>query len=129
MFADSTKYPKITSDGEFSAWWETYFHEEGFATIYCHFGGLYALERQGGAVVGLLGMDIPHLNRGHIVAVDELGVVDPADNAPDHVPLDQYVWNRKQDGVVFHKEWLAVRKTPRARKSPTEDASQQEDAV
>ena len=52
---------------------------------------------------------------GHLVAVDELGVVDPADNAPDHVPLDHYVWNRKQDGVVFHTEWLAVRKIQRWR--------------
>ena len=57
----------------------------------------------------MLGMDIPHLNRGHIVAVDEFGVVDPADNAPDHVPLDVYVRNRLQDAVVFHTEWLAVR--------------------
>ena len=62
-------------------------HDEDFDNIYGHFGGLYALEQQGGAVVGMLGMDIPHLNLGHIVAVDELGVVDPADNAHNHVPL------------------------------------------
>jgi hypothetical protein len=110
VLGDSAKYPKITSNGKFSAWWEIYFRDEGFDNIYCHYGGLYALERQGGSVVGMLGMDIPHLNRGHIVAIDELGVVDPADNAPDHVPLDHYVWNRKQDGVVFHTEWLAVRR-------------------
>lgn len=103
-------YPKITSDGKFSASWETYFRNEGFDSIYCHFGGLYALEQQDGSVVGMLGMDIPHLNRGHIVGVDELGVVDPADNAPDHVPLDHYVWKRKQDGVVFHTDWMAVRR-------------------
>ena len=116
VLADSAKYPKISPDGKFSAWWETYFHDECLETIYCYFGGLYALEQQGGSVVGILGMDIPHLNRGHIVAVDELGVVDPADNAPDHIPLDHYVWNRKQDGVVFHTEWLAVRKTPPERR-------------
>jgi hypothetical protein len=79
--------------------------------MYCYFDGLRALPQYGGDVVGMLGMDIPRLNRGHIVAVDELGVVDPADNAPDHVALDAYVRNRLQDGVVFHTEWLAVRKS------------------
>jgi hypothetical protein len=112
VLAESAKYPKISSDGKFSAWWETYFRDEGFEGIYCYFDGLHALGQYGAAVVGMLGMDIPRLNRGHIVAVDEFGVVDPADNAPDHVPLDAYVRNRLQDGVVFHTEWLAVRKSP-----------------
>lgn len=110
VLADSVKYPKISSEGKFSAWWETYFRDEGFESRYCHFEGLRALHLYGGAVVGLLGMDIPYLRRGHVVAVDELGVVDPADNAPDHVALDAYVHNRLRDGVVFHTEWLAVRK-------------------
>jgi hypothetical protein len=112
VLADGTKYSKISSDGKFSAWWETYFSDEGFEGFYCYFGGPDALGQYGGAVVGMVGMDIPHLNRGHIVAVDEFGLVDPADNAPNHVPLDRYVWNRRQDGVVFHTEWLAVRKNP-----------------
>jgi len=61
-------------------------------------------------VLGILRMDIPSLRAAHVVAVDEIGVVDPADNAPDHVPLLAYVLNRANDGVVFHDEWLAVRK-------------------
>jgi hypothetical protein len=83
----------------------------------------------GGDVVGMLGLDIPHLNRGHIVAVDEIGVVDPADNAPDHVPLDHYVWNRKRDGVIFHPEWLAIRKRPPGQMSLKDDAAQEEGAL
>jgi hypothetical protein len=110
VLTDSAKYPKITSDGKFPAWWEMYFRDEGFESIYCRFDGMYALGQYGGTVAGMLGMDIPHLNRGHIIAVDELGVVDPADNAPDHVPLAAYVRNRLQDGVIFHREWLAIRK-------------------
>lgn len=117
VFADSAKYPKTSSDGKFYAWWKSYFRDEGFQSFYCYFHGLHALGQYGGAVAGLLGMDTPRLNRGHIVAVDELGVVDPADNAPDHVPLDAYVRNRLQDGVVFHAEWLAVRKIPPERLS------------
>ncbi len=110
VLADSVKYPKISPEGKFSAWWETYLRDEGFENIYCYFNGLYALGSYDGAVVGLLGMDIPHLKRGHIVAVDEIGVVDPADNAPDHVALAGYVQNRLIDGAIFHEEWLAVRK-------------------
>jgi len=41
---------------------------------------------------------IPHLQMTHIVAVDELGVIDHADKAPDHVPVAEYLRNRKQDG-------------------------------
>lgn len=110
VLVDSVKYPKITKDGKFLAWWELYLRDEGFECVYCRFNGLYALSDCAGAVVGLLGMDVPHLQRGHIVAVDELGVVDPADNAPDHIHLADYVCGRLPDGVVFHTEWLAVRK-------------------
>jgi len=28
--ADSARYPKITPDGKFPAWWETYLRDEGF---------------------------------------------------------------------------------------------------
>jgi len=46
----------------------------------------------------------------HIVAVDDLGVVDPADNALTTISIPEYVLNRLHDTVVFHDEWLAVRK-------------------
>lgn len=126
VLADSAKYLKISSDGKFYAWWESYFRDEGFEAVYCYFEGLHALGQYGGAVSGMLGMDIHHLRSMHIVAVDELGVVDPADNAPDHVPLGAYVRNRAQDGVVFHKEWLAVRKIP-AERLRRQDAGLKED--
>jgi len=110
VLEDSHKYPKSTPDGKFPAWWETYFRDEGFNAIYCRFNGLYALPQYRGNVLGMLGMDIPHLRAAHIVAVDELGVVDPAENAPDHVSLKAYVLNRLHDAVVFREEWLAVSK-------------------
>jgi hypothetical protein len=59
-------------------------------------------------MVGLLGIDIPHLKAGHIVAVDELGVIDPADDAPDHADIAEYVLSRKAQGANFHSEFLAV---------------------
>jgi hypothetical protein len=109
VLQDSRSYPKFAADGTFPAWWETYLHDEGFETHYCHFNGLYALAKCGGNTRGILGMDIPHLNAGHIVAVDEIGVVDPADNAPNHISIPAYVLGRLNDAVIFHKEWLAVR--------------------
>ena len=110
VLEDSSKYPKSTPGGKFPAWWETYLREEGFDFHYCRFNGLYALPDYGGIVLGMLGMDIPRLKAMHIVAVDELGVVDPADNAPDHNSIPEYVLNRLHAAVVFHDEWLAVRK-------------------
>ena len=110
VLADSHSYLRISPDGKFLAWWDIYLRDEGFDTCLCHFDGLYAIPQYSGAVVALLGMDIPHLQRGHIVAVDELGVIDPADNAPNHVGLDFYVRSRTPDGVIFHEEFLAVRK-------------------
>lgn len=58
-------------------------------------------------------MDIPHLKAGHIIAADEVGVVDPANNAPDHVPFQQYLLNPREDGAVFHDIWLAVKRPTR----------------
>jgi hypothetical protein len=72
--------------------------------------GLYRLPDYGGSILGILGMDIPHLKAAHIVAVNEIGVADPANNASNHIPLQQYVLNRLDDVVIFHDIWLAVRK-------------------
>jgi len=54
-------------------------------------------------------MDIPHLRKAHVVAADEMGIVDPADNAPDHVGFREYFRNRMAEGIRFHDEFLAVR--------------------
>jgi len=114
VLADSEKYPKISGEGRFISWWETYLREEGFQTAYRPFSDLYSLPRFGGSVVGLLGMYLTHRRKGHVVAVDELGVVDPSDNAPAHIALQDYVvWARTQRGAEFHKEFLRVTRSVR----------------
>ena len=105
---DCRKYPQSLSDGTFSAWWETYLREEGFGISYRPFRELCVLEGYRGALLGVLGMDFPALKAGHVVAVDELGVVDPADNSPDHEQIRQYILERESSGANFHEEWLAV---------------------
>jgi hypothetical protein len=108
VLTDSTRYAKVSKEGNFYAWWESYLAEEGFRSCYRPFSDLYQLPLFGGAVVGLLGMDIHHLRAAHIVCVDEIGVIDPADGAPSHARLPQYILDRQAQGVTFHTEFLAV---------------------
>lgn len=106
---DSERYEKRNVDGTFPAWWEQYLRDEGFQVDYFSTDQLPLLSTLGGSVVGIWGMDIPDLKAAHAVVVDEIGVVDPATNAPDHVPLDEYFRNRSRDGVRFHDIWLGVK--------------------
>ncbi len=108
VLVDSARYEKVAPDGKFYAWWEPYFSDEGLQHHYRPFMDLYELPRFKGRVVGLLSMDIPELRQSHIVCVDEIGVVDPADGAPAHIDIPQYVLERRAQGVRFHAEFLAV---------------------
>ncbi len=108
VLSDSDKYPKISEEGKFYAWWETYLTDEGFQIAYRPFLELYNLPRFSGRIVGLLGFDMPCIKFSHIVAVDELGIIDPADNMPSHTGIPEYVLGRISQGAVFHKEFLAV---------------------
>jgi hypothetical protein len=104
----SERYPRITIDGKFLAWWETYLREEGFELIYRPTSELHLLALNNAARI--VGMDIPHLKRVHVVAADEMGIIDPADSAPDHIGFAEYFLTRTAEGARFHAEFLAVRK-------------------
>lgn len=105
---DSMKYAKVAEDDKFYAWWEPYLRDEGFRAAYRPFLDVYSLPQFDGRIVGLVGMGLPHLKVGHIVAVDEIGIIDPANNAPDHMEIAEYVRSRKSQGANFHGEFLAV---------------------
>jgi hypothetical protein len=107
---DSANFPTSTVGGKFLAWWETYLVLEGFEKAYRPFNDLYRLPDTSGNVRGILGMDIPHLRWRHVVAVDELGIIDPAAGAPEHISVQEYVFSRSPQGVRFDDEFLAVRK-------------------
>jgi len=62
----------------------------------------------GGEVVGLLVMHQPILRGSHIVAIDELGLVDPSDGSPDHVPFDRYPLVKSAQGFTFDEDFLAI---------------------
>ncbi len=110
VLRDSAKYPAATRDGKFQAWWETYRAAEGFQAVYRPFADLYQLPAFGGRVLGILAMMVPHLSMEHVLAVDEGGIVDPADNAPDHIAIGEYVVNRLGDGFKFDEVFPAVQK-------------------
>jgi len=108
MLIDSQPYKKTCTDGTSIAWWERYLVDKGFQIQRCLTSSLHLFPATRG-VVGILGMDMPHLKRGHLVAVDECGIIDPADNAPDHVSIPEYFRARRAQGVVFQDDFLAVR--------------------
>ncbi len=108
VLGDSAKYPAATTDGKFSDWWNRYLVDEGFQTVYRPFADLYKLPAFGGRVLGILVMMVPHLRKGHVVAVDEIGIIDPADDSPDHIAIGEYVLSRLGDGFKFDDVYLAV---------------------
>lgn len=90
-----------------TAWCEQYLEDEGRA---CQYRSLMTLEAVlgGGEIVGLLVMQQHQLRAGHVVAIDELGYVDPSDGFSDHVPFDQYPLIQAGRGFVFDRDFLAI---------------------
>ena len=112
VLADADRYENVSPEGKYYAWWEGYIRDERFRAVYRPFMDLYQLNAFHGNVVGLLGFDFPHLQQGHLVCVDEVGVIDPADGGADHTEIAQYILNRLDDGARFHEEFLAVERRP-----------------
>jgi hypothetical protein len=53
-------------------------------------------------------MTITQMKKRHIVAADEIGIIDPADDAPDHIEIGNYILDRKSHGFTFDDDFLAV---------------------
>ena len=108
VLEDSKRYPQQTSDGKYYEWWVDYFQHQRLKVEFRPFMGAYDLWKEADRAVGILGMTIPHLKRRHVAAVDQAGVVDPADGCPDHIHLADYIQSRLPQGVVFDTEFLAI---------------------
>jgi hypothetical protein len=106
--ADSGRYVQQTSDGKFYEWWVDYLQHQGWKVEFRPFTEAYDLWKNGGQLLGILGMTIPRLKRRHVVVVEALGVVDPASGCPDHLHLADYIEDRLPQGVVFDTEFLAI---------------------
>lgn len=107
VLKDSEHYTKHDAEGKFE-WWVEYIQHEGRTVQRSPFIEAFNLWKSPRRTVGILGMDIPHLKRAHVAAVDAAGVVDPADGFPDHLHLADYCAHRLQDGFVLHADFLAI---------------------
>src|ERR1700730_7053286 len=110
VLEDSNRYSTVDEEGKFVAWWETYIVDEGFPLQHWRWSvsDLASLSRAISTLheetSGILTMRIPHLQRRHIVAVDRMGIVDPADGARAHESLEPYIAVRKSQGALFDDE-------------------------
>jgi hypothetical protein len=95
-----------------TAWWEPYLEEENRRCQYLPTKNLDSISSSGGGVVGLLVMHHPGLRAAHLVAIDEIGVVDPSDGFPDHVPCYRYFPMKLAQGFVLDEEFLAIDEGP-----------------
>ncbi len=91
-----------------TAWWEWYLEDEGHSSEYLPTTQLDVISRKGGTVVGLFVMHHHALRASHIIAIDELGFVDPSDGFPDHVLFDVYPTIKTAQGFIFDQDFLAV---------------------
>jgi hypothetical protein len=110
VLKDSAKYSKVDANGKFIGWWETYIIDEGFPLQHWRWsesdlGSLsLAISMLHEQTAGILTMSVPHLHRRHIVAVDRMGIVDPAYGAPAHENVERYIAARKSQGAIFDDE-------------------------
>ena len=111
---DSQKYPRVDSEGHGIAWWKDYLNNEGFdaeqrpLSDLRSFSDLTALSPDSRA---MLVFQIPYLKTGHIVAIDELGVIDPQEHPTVYRSVDDFCGIFKIEGWRLYSAhfWL-VRK-------------------
>jgi len=102
--ADRVRFP---ADGRM-AWWEAYLLEQGYPYEYRPLSDIYLVQAAGATVVGLVVLQHDQMRVAHIVAIDEVGVLDPSDGCPDHIMWTRYCNVRKVQGFHLDSEFLAV---------------------
>jgi len=102
VLQDSKKYPKTNAAGQTIAWWKDYLSNEGFEVEMRplsdpkSFSDLASLPEDSRA---MLVFEIPHMKIGHIVAIDQLGVIDPQDHPAEYRSVDDFC------GIFRVKGW------------------------
>jgi len=79
------RYPMFTREGLVSAWWETYLKDCGFGCEYKPTQVLVATVRGNDEVGILMLAPIRRYQNGHMVAVDEMGFINPSTGWPDRI--------------------------------------------
>lgn len=93
---DQDRYPKVSPEGLHFSWWETYLRDEGFPNQYHALNDLFPAVRAGEIVGIVMLAPLTGGSRGHLIAVDEFGCINPATNWPERIStigelLDEYV--------------------------------------
>jgi len=102
VLQDSKKYPKTNAAGQTIAWWKDYLSDEGIEVEMRplsdpkSFSDLASLPEDSRA---MLVFEIPHMKIGHIVAIDQLGVIDPQDHPAEYRSVDDFC------GIFRVKGW------------------------
>ncbi len=91
-----------------TAWWERYLWDAGYTNFYRPVADVGVVLAAGTSLVGLLVMQNRDLRAAHIVAVDEVGVLDPSDGFPEHVAWSTYPAVKRAQGFTLGSEFLAV---------------------
>jgi hypothetical protein len=90
---DSKKYSRTDGRGHFVPWWKEYLTDEGFEIEHRplkdskSFSDLASIPENSRA---MLVFRMPHLKIGHIVAIDECGVIDPQDHPAEYKSVDDF---------------------------------------
>lgn len=108
VLQDSARYEKKSEDGRFVAWWQNYLKDEGFQIEYRLLSELRSLPE---GTSGMLVFHKPLDNTGHVVAVDQDGIIDPLRTPAEYDSVDSF-WEifRLEGWQLYHKSFLAVRR-------------------
>jgi len=106
VFADRWgRYAQVDNK---TSWWELYFDEEGRRVKYLPLAERKVVQVNDSNVLGVLGLSHPTARKGHVVVLDELGVVDPATGLPEHMGFARWRAARMSQGFVLDSDFLAV---------------------
>jgi hypothetical protein len=118
VLADFELYPRINGDVSYQAWWETYLRDCGFSNEYHALSEMHHLV-QTGLTVGIILLAPVTGKAGHVVAVDECGLINPSTGWPQRIPsLRELLDECYRLGLEYRQEpdFLAVSlpQTPRS---------------
>jgi hypothetical protein len=113
---DQLRYPNVSAEGLYFSWWETYLRDEGFPNEYHMLADLNPAVRAG-TVVGIVMLaPIGGDNIGHVIAVDELGCINPATNWPERIStLDELLAEYERLGCSYTPDDRFLAIWPRTR--------------
>jgi hypothetical protein len=111
---DSKRYAWTDQEGRFLPWWKEYLSDEGYEITYPHltdpksFSDFASLAEDTRA---LLVFQVPHEQRGHIVAIDRHGVIDPMNDPAFYQDCKDFSEIFRLEGWrLYHANYWAIRR-------------------